>query len=202
MDSRAGTLRIAVGPAPSHWGAGRVRSFYHELACSPVDYVYLGETACPSRSCLTPGFVDGIRDELRRAGKEVYASSLILSRDKSHHHAFADLARRVESIEINSPGFLPLARRYPAVAGMFLNVCNSTAARILAQLGVKRIALPCELDVDSIRSIANRSPVPVEVVVHGHVPVAMSGTCHTARCLGPVENGCEKLCRRLPEGMV
>lgn len=194
-------MRLSVGSAPSNWGEEKLRSFYRELAASPVDMVYVGETICPDRSCFSPGFLKEICDDLTRAGKEVYASSLILVKDQKQYRAFADLVQQVKRAEINSPAFLALARRYPAAGGMFLNVYNSAAARVLARNMIERIVLPCELGLEAISTIAKRSPVAVEVVVHGHIPIATSITCTTARCLNVDDDNCEKVCRRYPEGM-
>jgi collagenase-like PrtC family protease/putative sterol carrier protein len=195
-------MKISVGPAPSHWGTSKLESFYRELAQSPADYVYLGETACPNRSCCSSGFLGGLCEELTQAGKEVYASSLILVRNEEQYRAFRDLAQRIRRIEINSPAFLGFARRYPAVTGIFLNVYNSAAADILARHMVKRIMPSCELSFQSVASIAKECTVATEVVVHGHIPIAISGTCLTARSLGRNGDGCENLCERYPEGMV
>ncbi len=195
-------MKISVGPAPSHWGRNKIESFYRELAQSPADYVYLGETICGYRSCFSPDFLGRICDELTRAGKEVYASSLTLVKDERQYRAFKDLAQRVQRIEINSPAFLGFARRYPAVTGIFLNVYNSAAADILAERKVKRIVLHPELGSQSVATIAKRCTVDTEVVVHGHIPIAISAACQTARSLGRNGDGCGKLCRRYPEGMV
>ncbi len=195
-------MKISVGPAPSHWGRERIENFYHELARCPVDYVYLGETVCPARSCFSPNFLNSLCDELTKAGKEVYASSLTLIRNEKQYRVFSDLAQRLQHIEINSPAFLGLARHYNAVTGMFLNVYNSATADILAEHMVKRIVLSSELSFQSVASIAKRCTVATEVVVHGHIPIGISGKCHTARSLGQNGDGCRQLCHQYPEGMV
>ena len=195
-------MKISVGPAPSAWGRERIESFYRGLARCPVDYIYLGETACPVRSCFSPDFLDRLCDELTRAGKKVYISSLTLLRNEKQHRAFRDLAQRVQHIEINSPAFLGLARHYHAVTGMFLNVYNSVTANILAEHKVERIMLPCELNFQSIASIAKRCAAATELIVHGHIPIGISGTCQMARSLGRNGDGCGKFCQRYHEGMV
>ena len=129
-------MKISVGAAPSHWGEEKLESFYQELAQSPVDYVYLGETACSERSCFSPDFIGKLCDELTQAGKAVYASSLTLVRDEEQYHRFNEIAQRVGRIEINSPAFLALAKHYPAVTGIFLNVYNSTAVNVLSKYAV------------------------------------------------------------------
>ncbi|MFQ6034412.1 MAG: U32 family peptidase [Sedimentisphaerales bacterium] len=195
-------MKISVGPAPSHWGRERIESFYRELCQSPVDYVYLGEIACPERSCFTPDFFNRLCDELSQAGKKVYASSLILVRDEKQYRAFEEMAQRLQRVEINSPAFLGLARRWPCVTGTFLNVYNSAAVNILAKHMVERIVLSPELSFQSITSITKRCTVATELIVHGYVPIAMSGTCQTARSLGQNGHGCGKSCQCYPEGMV
>ncbi len=195
-------MRLYVGPASSIWGVSKLKSIYRDLAQSPVDYVCLGETICPDRSCFSRDLMGRFCDELTQAGKTVYASSSILVRERWQHDAFRKLAKRVERIEVNSPAFLALARCYPTVSGMFLNVHNSTTAHILAKSLVERIVLPCELGLESIASIAGKSPVATEVMVHGHIPIAMSCTCHTARSLPPDGYGCGNVCQGYPEGMV
>jgi collagenase-like PrtC family protease len=172
------------------------------MAQSPVDYVYLGETACPERSCCSSDFIGGLCDELTQAGKEVYASSLILVRNEEQYRAFRDLAQRVQRVEINSPAFLRFAQRYPAVTGIFLNVYNSATAGILAEHMAKRIILSCELSFQSVASIAKACTVATEVVVHGHLPIAISSTCQTIRSVERNGDGCGKLCERYPEGIV
>ena len=195
-------MRIAVGPAPSHWGLDVLDTLYRELAESPVDRVYLGETDCPERSCFSLEVVERLRGELAASGKEVFVSSFVLVRQEAHARSFEVLADRVKQVEINSPAFLGLARRCRAVTGLFLNVCNAAAADVLSRHGVERIVLPCEMPLESISSTAQRCSVAVEVVVHGHVPVGTSRACLTARMLGGNGSGCGRGCRRHPAGIV
>ncbi len=195
-------MNISVGPIPAHWGKDRVEKLCEELAQSPVDYIYLGETACLHRSCFSQVFLGKLCDRLTEAGKHVYASSPILVTDDRQYSAFKDLAERVQNIEINSPAFLGLARHYRAVAGMFLNVYNLAAANILARHGAERVVLPCELNFQSVASISRQSKAATECIVHGHVPIAVSRNCRTACSVGRTDQGCDKLCRRYPDGMV
>ena len=195
-------MKISVGPVPSHWGRSKLESFYQQIAQSPVDYVYLGETVCQDRLCLGPDFWGRLSDVLTEAGKQVYASSLILVKNEKQYRDFENIAQRIKHIEINSPSFLGLARNYTAATGMFLNVYNSTAADILARRKINRIVLPPEMNLESIKSFVKSCTVAVELIVHGHIPVAMSGTCQTARSFGSNGNGCGRICQRYPDGIV
>jgi collagenase-like PrtC family protease/predicted lipid carrier protein YhbT len=172
------------------------------MAESPVDFVYLGETACAERSCFSPDLLRRLNRKLTDAGKQVYASSLNLVTDQEQYRIFEETARTIGRIEINSPAFLSLAEQYPAVSGVFINVYNSVAANAPADCGLERIVLPCELDLESILALTTRGRAAVEVVVHGHVPIAISPTCQTARALGRNGNGCGMVCQDFPDGML
>jgi collagenase-like PrtC family protease len=97
---------------------------------------------------------------------------------------------------------LRYAGRYPAVTGAFLNVCNTAAANIMARHGIERMVLPYELSLQSIASVASGCTAATEVVVHGHIPIAISRTCLTARSLGSSRQKCGRVCQRYSEGMV
>ncbi len=176
--------------------------FYREMAEAPVDDVYLGEIACVKRSCLSPEVVSRIARELTRAGKDVYLSSPVLVTSEEERCVFETLSQSVGTIEINSPAFLSLARSRRAVAGAFLNVCNSAAARMLADLGVDRVAFPTELSREALRTVVKGCPLKTEAVVHGHIPLALSRRCHTARALMRTSRHCGQACREYPDGMV
>ncbi len=198
-------MELSVGPAPWHWDAGMLRSLYRELAQGPAATVYVGETVCARRWNMSDGILLEICDELAHLGKSVYASSLILAREEEQRHLFEDFARGIGRVEINSFAFLKFAGSCPSVAGAFLNIYNSAAARLFSQYGVERIVLPYELGLEAITSIARGAGVAIEVVVHGHLPVGISSTCLTMRSLGRNGNNngqCGAVCRDYPEGMV
>ena len=71
-------MRISVGPAPCSWGEERFVKFYREVACSPVDDVYVSEVACPERWALSSQILRRIETMLTGAGKTVYLSSCAL----------------------------------------------------------------------------------------------------------------------------
>lgn len=195
-------MKISVGPVPSHWGQDKIIDFYRDLAQSPADDVYIGETVCPERSCYSTDFLGRLSDDLADAGKQVFASSLILVKDSDQVPAFRKLADRVKRIEINSPAFLALAPDYDAVSGATLHIHNSAAANAMAKRSIDRIVPTYELAGRTLTSIAKTSTVPVEVVVHGHIPIAISADCQTARSFQRNGDGCDCLCSNYPEGMV
>ena len=71
-------MKISVASVPYFWSKENYHAFYHQLAKSAVDIVYLGETVCSKRRSMK--FEDWLEmaDMLTQAGKEVVLSSLTL----------------------------------------------------------------------------------------------------------------------------
>ncbi len=195
-------MRIAVGPAGSSWDREKTMGFYREIAEAPVDDVYIGEVGCAKRSWLTREIVESITERLTRAGKVVYLSSPALVTSPSQRRGFERLRGSFERVEINSPSFLTGPHSRSTVAGSFLNVCNSRALGALGELGIDRAVLPAEITRRSVGSMARYCSVKVEVIVHGHVPLALSRNCYTVRALAESCEDCGVACRDYPEGMV
>ena len=57
------------------------------------------------------------------------------------------------------------------------NISNSESVKVLADLGVKRVILSRELSLEEIKRIIRKSPLEVEVFVHGAMCLAISGRC-------------------------
>lgn len=62
---------------------------------------------------------------------------------------------------------------------------NRTPERVLSlqEAGFTRVVLARELSLDTIRAIANRTTVPLEVFVHGALCVSYSGQCYLSAAL-------------------
>ncbi len=72
------------------------------------------------------------------------------------------------------------------------------------RLGVERVIVARELSLDDIRKIAPKTPMPLEVFVHGALCVAYSGQCLTSEALGgrSANRGqCAQACR-MPYEMI
>lgn len=79
------------------------------------------------------------------------------------------------------------------------SVSNSEAVRFYERLGVKRIVLARELNLDQIREIKQNTSMEIEVFVHGAMCVSVSGRCFLSQFLsGRSANrgDCLQPCRR------
>lgn len=68
----------------------------------------------------------------------------------------------------------------------------------LYRLGFQQVVLARELDIDAIRNIHAKCPVPLEVFVHGALCVSYSGQCYVSQhCFGRSANRgeCAQFCR-------
>ena len=76
-------MKLALGPVLYYWDKDTLLRFYDEIAQTPVDVVYLGETVCSRRHMLrTQDWLD-LAESLALAGKEVVLSTQALLESES-----------------------------------------------------------------------------------------------------------------------
>lgn len=72
----------------------------------------------------------------------------------------------------------------PLHASTQMSVHNLGGVHAAAQLGMKRVVLARELSMEQIKFIASRSPIEVEVFVHGALCFCHSGQCYMSALIG------------------
>ena len=65
-----------------------------------------------------------------------------------------------------------------------MTLTSSECIAAAHELGLERVVLPRELSLEEIRTIREKSEMPLEVFVHGALCVAYSGQCLTSESLG------------------
>ncbi|MDP3311237.1 MAG: U32 family peptidase, partial [Polaromonas sp.] len=71
-------MKISLGPLQYYWRRETVFNFYDEIAATPVDVIYLGETVCSRRHELRLADWLDIAARLRASGKDVVLSTQVL----------------------------------------------------------------------------------------------------------------------------
>jgi len=195
-------MKLTLGPIPFLWEKERVLSFYEEIAATPVSVVYVGEVICNKRSLLGTGTVERIGRMLQDAGKEVVISTLGLVTTQEELDFIEDLCKLPYPVEANNIGVLNFCSGKETIAGPHIAIYNAPTAKFLAHLGVKRIVFMPELSREAIGSIASSLPsLEKEIIGFGHLPLAFSWRCYTARALDLSKSNCAIVCKKYPGGM-
>jgi collagenase-like PrtC family protease len=204
------TMKYSLGPVLWYWPKETLEAFYQAAAASSADIIYLGETVCSKRRATKAGDWLALARSLAAAGKQVVLSTLALVQASSEVN---ELKRYVDNgdflIEANDLGVVNMAaeRRLPFVAGHALNCYNAVTLRLLLRQGMTRWCMPVELSRDWLINLLTqcdelgiRNQFEVEVLSYGHLPLAYSARCFTARSQDRPKDECETCCIHYPNG--
>ena len=147
---------------------------------------------------------------LAASGKQVVLSTLALLQSPSE---VKELRRYVENgeflLEANDIGTVNMAaeRKLPFVAGPTLNVYNAQTLQLLLQEGMTRWCMPVEMSRDWLIQLLQqchdaglRDRFEVEAIGYGHLPLALSARCFTARSENRAKDDCQTCCIDHPTG--
>ena len=202
----ATNTRLSLGPVQYYWPYDDLKEFYRQVADSPVDVVYLGETVCSKRRLFR--FDDWMQtaNELAEAGKEVVLSSMALLESESELKTLRRICTndrfRVEANDMAAVQLLSAAG-LAFVTGPTVNIYNSHSLKLLADRGLFRWVMPLELSKTALQSIMSGAPdgVETELFAYGRMPLAMSARCYTARAHKLPKDDCQCKCIDYPDGL-
>ncbi|QTF92925.1 U32 family peptidase [Halomonas sp. BM-2019] len=203
-------LQLSLGPVLFYWTRARYADFYRGAADWPVEIVHLGESVCSRRRDMKLDDWLGIGRELAQSGKQVVLSSQTLIESEAD---LRDLRRLCDNgeflVEANDQSALQRlsSAGLPFVAGAALNLYNPATLSVLARAGMRRWQAPVEMSRDDLaRLLADcleaGLEAPCEVFAYGHLPLAWSSRCFTARRYQKPKDRCQFVCQKHPEGLV
>jgi len=201
-------MKLALGPLLYYWPRQAVLDFYADIAESPVDTVYLGETVCSRRHELRLDDWFDVAAVLTAAGKEVVLSTQALIETEYDHKALRRIVAqdnwRVEANDMSAVRLLAAAGRPDWVAGPTLNVFNPHTLALLAEAGATRWMAPPEMSGAVLGELlaAGSTPIETEVMAWGRLPLAHSARCFTARHYNLQKDTCEFRCLGLSDGLM
>ncbi|AIJ08619.1 MULTISPECIES: U32 family peptidase [Edwardsiella] len=203
-------MQFALGAVLYCWPQARLEAFYRAAAVSEADIIYLGETVCSKRRAMKSSDWLALARTLADSGKQVVLSTLALLQAPSE---LSELRRYIENgeflIEANDLAAVNMAaeRHLPFVAGPALNCYNAVTLRLLLRQGMVRWCMPVELSRDWLRNIRQQcdelgilGQFETEVFAYGHLPLAYSARCFTARAENLPKDECDTCCIRYPQG--
>lgn len=203
-------MKFSLGPVQYFWPKSHMQQFYRQAADSAVDIVYLGETVCSKRRELKFKDYMALAHMLREAGKQVCLSSMTLLEAPSE---LQELRKYVDNgefiVEANDTSAISglQQKALPFIAGAAINCYNQHTLRRLVDMGMTRWVMPVELSQQWLDSILGQKEItPIrdrfesEVFAFGHMPLAWSGRCFTARSENRSKDQCELCCIHYPQG--
>lgn len=203
-------MQYALGPVLWYWPTDTLEDFYQQAARSSADIIYLGEAVCSKRRATPYARWMALARDVASSGKQVVLSTLALLQSPSE---LKELQRYVENgeflIEANDIGTVNMAaeRHLPFVAGPTLNVYNADTLQLLVKEGMTRWCMPVEMSRDWLLQLMAqcetrgiRQQFEVEVMGYGHLPLALSARCFTARSENRAKDDCETCCINYPTG--
>ena len=200
-------MKLALGPNLYYWPLDMQQEFYAQIAKSPVDIVYLGETVCSRRHLLRlPDWLE-LAQQLTDAGKEVVLSTQTLIESESDLKTLRRItANNTFRVEANDMGAARLLHEQgiPFVAGQTLNIYNPLTLQLMAKLGAMRWVLPVEMSREALGPMQAARPagMETEVFAYGRMPLAFSARCFTARHYNLPKDDCQFRCVEHADGMV
>jgi putative protease len=154
----------------------------------PYDSVCLGSPYCrrvrgnyAEEVSLLPETVSA----MRAAGKRVYVTSPAAprGRDLPHVERLIDAAAAAgaQALEVHNMGVLRILREkgnpLPAHMGAFANVYTHLTVQVLRDYGVSRVRPNAEVSLQEMEILSREGGVPVEVLVHGKIPLGVTEAC-------------------------
>ncbi|HEY5715742.1 MAG TPA: U32 family peptidase [Psychromonas sp.] len=203
-------MKLALGPLLYYWQKHRVEEFYQQALSSEADIIYLGETVCSKRRELKTRDWINLGKELAGSDKEIVLSSMALLEAPSEIKMLRQICENGElKVEANDLGAVQLLaeNKVPFVSGPAINCYNASVIKLLVNKGMQRWVMPVELSrdwlikiVDDCLRLGIREQFEVELFSHGHMPLAYSARCFTARSENKAKDDCELCCIKYPNG--
>lgn len=210
-------MKLSLGPLLYFWSMDDIEDFYQTMITAPVDIIYLGETVCSKRRSL--GFEQWL--ELARTisnessasakKKEVVLSTLSLIEAESELKTLRRYCDNGDfTVEANDMAAVQLLSEHkvPFTCGPTINIYNAQTLAILHKQGLQRWVMPVELSKHTLAGILSdldtmgiRDSIETEVFSYGHMPLALSARCFTARAHNLPKDQCDLKCIDYPDGL-
>lgn len=204
-------MKLSLGPVLFYWDKAQLGNFYAEMSALPLDVIYLGETVCSKRRAFSLDQWLGLGRELQACSQaQIVLSSLTLIEAASELSSLRRLCDNgqllVEANDMGAVQFLA-ERKLPFVGGPALNLYNGHALGQLLDSGMIRWVPPVECSaaligdvLEQVREMEREVP-EVEIFAYGHLPLAYSARCFTARAENRPKDDCQFCCIYYPDGL-
>ncbi|MCG8906469.1 U32 family peptidase [Pseudomonas sp. DP-17] len=204
-------MKLSLGPVLFYWDRRTLLDFYAQMAEQPLDAIYIGETVCSKRRAMSLDNWLGLGRELQQqSGAQIFISGLALIEAASELSSLRRLCANGElQVEASDMGAVQMLSSLGVefVGGPALNVYNGYTLAELHGAGLRRWVPPVECSGEQIHAVIEQvrrlgiHDVETEVFAYGHLPLAYSARCFTARAENRPKDDCQFCCLNYPEGM-
>ena len=204
-------MKLSLGPVLFYWERRTLLDFYAQMAEQPLDAITIGETVCSKRRAMSLDNWLGLGRELQQqSGAQILISGLALIEAASELSSLRRLCANGElRVEASDMGAVQILGSLGVefVGGPALNVYNGHALAELHAAGLRRWVPPVECSGEQIHAVIEQArelgiiDVETEVFAYGHMPLAYSARCFTARAENRPKDDCQFCCLNYPEGM-
>lgn len=164
-----------------------------------ADSVYLGISGYNLRAHKVQFKIEDLKEAVKRCHDsqvKLYVCTNTIMKDKDLESLKkiipAIKSAGADAIIASDLGVLNLCRGNDINVHMSVqaNISNGESLKLLKELGVSRVILSRELSLDEIKKLKNKSPVEVEVFIHGAMCMAISGRCFLSSYLYDKDANC------------
>lgn len=206
-------MKLSLGPLLYFWSFDEIQTFYQSMLEQPLDIIYLGETVCSKRRSLNfEQWLELARNLKQQApNTEIVLSTLSLIEAESELKTLRRYCNNGEfRVEANDMAAVHLLAEYkiPFCTGPTINIYNTRTLTILHNQGLQRWVMPVELSRDTLKDILQElnettraDQLETEVFSYGHMPLALSARCFTARAHNLPKDQCDLKCLDYPDGL-
>jgi len=205
-------MKLSLGPLLYFWPQDNIEHFYHTMLDTPLDIIYLGETVCSKRRSLSfEQWLELAKEISAASEKEVVLSTLSLIEAESE---LKTLRRYCDNgdfiVEANDMAAVQLLseNKLPFSVGPTINIYNAQTLAIMHKQGLQRWVMPVELSQHTLRGILSdldkmglKDKIETEIFSYGHMPLALSARCFTARAHNLPKDQCDLKCIDYPDGL-
>ena len=174
--------------------AGGMDSVYSAVRTG-ADAIYIGAQQFSARASAHNFDKEQLKEVVRYChlnGTAVHLACNTIVHDDEINHAMKLVEYTceigIDALIMQDTGLISLTRKsapdMPIHGSTQLSVHTAAGVENLAKLGLTRVVLSRELSKNEILEIAKRSPVELEVFVHGALCMSVSGQCYFSAMLG------------------
>ncbi len=137
-----------------------------------ADLIYVGGESFKPNKPMTLAELENAAEIAHKSGVKIILNTPRITRD-NYLNELAELLTRLKNFDgvlVSNLGALNVAKKFsslPIYADSSFNLFNNVTAEFLRELGVVRATASLELSFAQVKSVVEKSALPIEIIIHG-----------------------------------